>query len=61
MCKISASRFTADKFSRLITDDGVESEEENIFGEEAEFDPADVNDSDSKCLEEVLRRSTNSH
>ena len=28
---------------------------------EAEFDPADVNGSDSKCLEEVLRRSTNSH
>ena len=34
MCKISASRFTADKLSRLITDDGVESEEENIFGVE---------------------------
>lgn len=52
--KMEMWHLTADEVIQVLKDimgDGVESKEENVFGEEedAEFDPASVNGSDSDC------------
>ena len=50
--KVAMWHLTADEVIHVLRDirgDGVENEEENMFEDAAEFDPASVSGSDSDC------------